>query len=54
MLVIAQELIDASGEQQGGLAFIAFTVLVVAIAASLFFMDRVRSRRERESESSSQ
>jgi len=48
--VIAQQIIDASGEHQGGLAFIAFTILVVAIAASLFYMDRVRSRRERESQ----
>jgi len=49
MAVIAQQIIDASGEQQGGLAFIAFTILVVAITASLFYMDRVRTRRERES-----
>lgn len=48
--MIAQQIIDASGEHQGGLAFIAFTILVVAIAASLFYMDRVRSRRERESQ----
>lgn len=47
--MIAQQIIDASGEHQGGLAFIAFTILVVAIAASLFYMDRVRTRRERES-----
>jgi hypothetical protein len=47
-MVIAQQLIDATTD--GGLAFVAFTVMVVLMAASLFFMDRVRSKKEREAE----
>ncbi len=49
----AQQLIDAgggTGNGSGGVAFVAFTLMVFAIGFSLFFMDRVRRRREAESE----
>jgi hypothetical protein len=47
MSVIAQQLVDAGGEDgQGGLAFVLLAILVMAIWAALFFMDRVRRRRE--------
>lgn len=47
MGLIAQQLIDAGGEDgQGGLAFIFLVILIMAIWGSLFFMDRVRRRRE--------
>jgi hypothetical protein len=39
----AQQPIDAT--EQGGEAFIAFTVMVVLMVGALFFMDRVRRRR---------
>ena len=41
---LAQQLIDAG--ENGGLAFVAFTVMVFAIGFSLVFMDRVRRRSE--------
>ena len=42
----AQQLVDASGENGGGgLAFVLMTVMVVMIAASLFYMDHVRRNR---------
>ena len=43
-MVIAQQLIDAS--KDGGAAFIAFSVMVFLFAGSLFYMDKVRQRRE--------
>jgi hypothetical protein len=44
----AQQLVDAGkqGDGSGGLAFVLMTLLVVLIWAGLFFMDRVRRRRE--------
>jgi len=41
---IAQQLIDAS--EQGGEAFLAFAIMVFLFAGSLFYMDRIRRRRE--------
>ena len=42
----AQQLVNASGENGGGgLAFVLMVVMVVGIAASLFFMDHVRRNR---------
>ena len=46
--VIAQQLIDAT--EEGGEAFIAFTIMVVIFAFTLFMMDRVRRRRLEEEE----
>jgi len=42
----AQQLIDAGKEHDGsgGLAFVAFTIMVMVMAAALFFMDKVRRR----------
>jgi hypothetical protein len=46
MNVIAQQLVDAAGENGGGgLAFVLLVVTVCAIWGSLFFMDRVRKNR---------
>ncbi|MFM8303530.1 MAG: hypothetical protein ACKOA9_04420 [Actinomycetota bacterium] len=46
MDVIAQQLVDASGENGGGgLAFVLLVVMVVVIWGSLLFMDRVRKQR---------
>ena len=43
--VMAQELVDASGEGGGGgLAFVLMTVMVFVIGGSLFFMDKIRRR----------
>lgn len=45
MSVIAQQLVDASGENGGGgLAFVLLVVMVAAIWGSLLFMDRIRKR----------
>ena len=41
---VAQQLIDAS--EQGGEAFLAFAIMVFLFAGSLFYMDRIRRRRE--------
>ena len=43
----AQQLVDAGkeGDGSGGLAFVLMVVMVACIAASLFFMDRVRRNR---------
>ena len=41
---LAQQLIDAG--ENGGLAFVAFTVMVFAIGLSLLYMDRIRRGRE--------
>jgi hypothetical protein len=43
-MIIAQQLIDAS--KDGGAAFIAFSIMVFLFAGSLFYMDRVRQKRE--------
>jgi Na+/melibiose symporter-like transporter len=42
----AQQLVDAGGGENGsgGVAFIAFTLMVFGIGFALFFMDRVRRR----------
>ena len=41
---VAQQLIDAS--EQGGEAFLAFAIMVFLFTGSLFYMDRIRRRRE--------
>jgi len=46
----AQQIIDAGKERQGGLAFVAFAIMVMLTAGALFFMDRVRRRREERDE----
>lgn len=46
MWSIAQQVIDAG--ENGGLAFIAMTVMVFAIGFALVYMDRVRRRSEDE------
>jgi hypothetical protein len=42
----AQQLVDAGGTDNGsgGVAFIAFALMVFGIGFALFFMDRVRRR----------
>jgi len=51
MNVLAQQLIDAGGGKgEGGLAFVAFTIMCVLIVGALFYMDRIRRRREEKSE----
>lgn len=40
----AQQLVDAGGERQGGLAFVLFALMVFIIGFALFFMDRIRRR----------
>lgn len=44
----AQQIVDAGkvGDGSGGLAFVLMTLMVVLICAALFFMDRIRRRRE--------
>ena len=42
--MLAQQLIDAS--KDGAAAFIAFAVMVFLFTGSLFYMDKVRRRRE--------
>ena len=42
--MLAQQLIDAS--KDGAAAFIAFAVMVFLFTGSLFYMDRVRRRRQ--------
>jgi hypothetical protein len=44
MLLIAQQLVDAGGEHQGGLAFVLFALTCGLMVAALFFMDRIRRR----------
>ena len=43
----AQQLVDAGkeGDGSGGLAFVLFAIMVGIIAASLFYLDRIRRRR---------
>ena len=43
-MLLAQQLIDAS--KGGGAAFLAFAIMVFLFAGSLFYMDKVRRRRE--------
>jgi hypothetical protein len=43
-MVVAQQLIDAS--KDGGAAFVAMAVMCFLFVASLFYMDKVRRRRE--------
>ncbi|HZJ27417.1 MAG TPA: hypothetical protein VFF40_10485 [Acidimicrobiia bacterium] len=41
--------VDAGGERGGGgLAFVLMTLFLVLFMASLFYMDHVRKRRERD------
>ena len=44
----AQQIVDAGkeGDGSGGLAFVLMALLVALIWAALFFMDRVRRRRD--------
>ncbi len=45
------QLVDASGERGGGgLAFVVMAVFFWAFFGALFYMDRVRSRRERDAD----
>jgi hypothetical protein len=45
-MIVAQQLVDASGDNGGGgLAFVLLVVMVVIIWASLLFMDRIRKQR---------
>jgi hypothetical protein len=43
-MTLAQQLIDAS--KDGGAAFVAMAVMCFLFVASLFYMDKVRRRRE--------
>jgi hypothetical protein len=43
-MTVAQQLIDAS--EDGGLAFLVFAIMVFLFVGSLFYMDRIRRRRE--------
>ena len=49
----AQQLVDAGnqGDGSGGLAFVPMVVMVMGIWAALFFMDRIRRRRNAEEDS---
>ena len=46
----AQQIVDAGkeGDGSGGLAFVLLALLVMLTWAALFFMDRIRRRREDE------
>jgi hypothetical protein len=47
MDLLAQQIVDAGGENgQGGLAFVLHVLLIMMMWAALFFMDRIRRRRE--------
>jgi hypothetical protein len=47
MSVLAQQIIDAGGGKgEGGLAFVAFTFMCLLTVGALFFMDRIRRRRD--------
>ena len=48
-MLIAQQLIDAS--KDGGAAFIAFSIMVFLFVGSLFYMDRIRRKREEQRDS---
>jgi hypothetical protein len=43
-MVLAQQLIDAS--KDGGAAFIAFATMCFLFAGSLFYMDKIRRKRQ--------
>ena len=43
-MVLAQQLIDAS--KDGGAAFVAMAVMCALFVGSLFYMDKVRRKRE--------
>ena len=43
-MVLAQQLIDAS--KDGGAAFLAFAIMVFLFVGSLFYMDKIRRKRE--------
>jgi len=47
-MVLAQQLIDAS--KDGGAAFISFAVMVFLFTGSLFYMDKIRRRRQQRDE----
>jgi hypothetical protein len=49
----AQQLVDAGnqGDGSGGLAFVLMAAMVMLIWAALFFMDRIRRRRNAEEDS---
>ncbi len=51
MTTLAQQVIDAGGGKgEGGLAFVAFTLMCLLTVGALFYMDRIRRRRERDDE----
>ena len=43
-MTLAQQLID--GSENGGLAFLAFAIMVFLFTGSLFYMDHVRRKHE--------
>jgi hypothetical protein len=43
-VLLAQQLIDAS--KDGGAAFLAFAIMCFLFVGSLFYMDKVRRKRE--------
>ena len=43
-MALAQQLIDAS--KDGGAAFIAFATMCFLFAGSLFYMDKIRRKRQ--------
>lgn len=47
-MLLAQQLIDAS--KDGGAAFLAFAIMVFLFAGSLFYMDKIRRKREERDE----
>jgi hypothetical protein len=54
MSILAQQIIDAGGGKgEGGLAFVAFTIMCLLTAGALFYMDRVRRRRDDRSDQGS-
>jgi hypothetical protein len=52
----AQQLVDAGGEGDGsgGLAFVLMALMVMLIAAAMFFMDRIRRRAQARGESTTE
>ncbi len=46
------QMVDAGGENgQGGLAFVLLAVFIMLLFASLFYMDRLRKKREERQDS---
>lgn len=43
-MMLAQQLIDAS--EEGGAAFVAMVVMIFLFVGSLFYMDKIRRKRE--------